>query len=101
MNSISPGLKNLRSSKEVIKAGLLVQHGDIDFAVVRCEPPEGILTMDTEYFLEGQPLIRFEKIQFSAWGPVEMTSTELFSDVVAKHFQGNLNAPSGAHTGDP
>jgi hypothetical protein len=63
----------------------------MDFAIIKCDPSEGLLDTDTEYFLDGSPLVSFEKIQFSAWGPTEKTSETIFSDCLVPHFSGDFS----------
>lgn len=92
---IAPELRRKRSCQEVVRMGDLIRHDDLDFAIIKCEPAEGTLGYDTDYFIEGSPVVCFEKIQFSAWGPTEMTSEALFSECIANYFKGEF-APYGS-----
>mmetsp|Transcript_31078 Transcript_31078/g.84278 ORF Transcript_31078/g.84278 Transcript_31078/m.84278 type:complete len:386 (-) Transcript_31078:287-1444(-) len=84
---IAPELRRRRSSREVVKTGDLIRHDNLEFAIIKCEPPEGTLGVDTNYYIEGSPVVCFEKIQFSAWGPNEMSPDALFSECLVKHFK--------------
>lgn len=79
MEVLSDALRELRSSKEPLRSGDLVKVSDLHFVVIKCEPPQGCLGMQTDFFVDGVPVICFEKIQFSAWGPEELSSEQLFS----------------------
>mmetsp|Transcript_85322 Transcript_85322/g.236426 ORF Transcript_85322/g.236426 Transcript_85322/m.236426 type:complete len:400 (-) Transcript_85322:180-1379(-) len=92
---IAPELRRKRSCQEVIKTGDLIRHEDLEFAIIKCDPPEGTLGLDTDYFIDGTPVVCFEKIQFSAWGPDAMTSEELFSECIVNYFKGEY-APYGS-----
>eukprot|EP00927_Polykrikos_kofoidii_P086430 TRINITY_DN9684_c0_g3_i1.p1 TRINITY_DN9684_c0_g3~~TRINITY_DN9684_c0_g3_i1.p1 ORF type:complete len:454 (+),score=56.09 TRINITY_DN9684_c0_g3_i1:119-1363(+) len=92
LRSISPALCKLRDGGNIVRPGDLVSHEGNEFAVVKCEPAEGHLSKHTDFYLEGGPLVRFNKIQFSAWGPIE--TDDIFSKYVAPYFQGDF-APYG------
>jgi len=91
---MAPELRRKRSCNEVVKLGDVLRHENLDFAVIKCEPEEGLLGIDTDYFVDGSPLVSFEKIQFSAWGPCEMSSDALFSECLVGYFRGEF-APYG------
>jgi len=92
---IAPELRRKRSCQEVVRMGDLIRHDNLEFAIIKCEPPEGMLGADTDYFIDGNPVVCFEKIQFSAWGPSEMTADALFSECITNYFQGEF-APYGS-----
>jgi len=92
---IAPELRRRRDGQEVLRRGDLIRHEGCEFAVIKCEPDEGVLHPDTDYFVDGEPLVDFKKIQFTAWGPdEEMTSEALFSNFIVDHFKGEY-APHG------
>lgn len=92
LHRIAPGLKEIRCREEVLQAGDLVTHEDATFAVVRCDPLEGPLGLETDFFLDGNPLLRFERIQFSAWGSTgELSTDELFAQCVKPYFSGEYD----------
>lgn len=92
LQSIAPGLKEIRSRGDVLQAGDLVSNEEATFAVVRCDPPEGPLGFDTDFFLDGNALLHFEKIQFSAWGSSqEMSDDELFEHCITPYFSGDYD----------
>lgn len=89
---VAPELRRKRQTQEVVMQGDLICHDDLDFAVTNCEPDEGPLGADTDYFFDGAPIVAFEKIQFSCWGPTEMTSDTLFSECLAPFFKDHFRA---------
>eukprot|EP00931_Biecheleriopsis_adriatica_P121300 TRINITY_DN9638_c0_g1_i4.p1 TRINITY_DN9638_c0_g1~~TRINITY_DN9638_c0_g1_i4.p1 ORF type:complete len:398 (+),score=79.57 TRINITY_DN9638_c0_g1_i4:54-1247(+) len=89
---MGPELRKLRSEQKVIRPGDLIRCEESEFVVIKCEPSEGILGMDTDFFIDGNPIIGFQKIQFSAWGPTTLTSEELFSQCVKPFFKGEFSA---------
>jgi len=89
---LAPELRRKREAKEVIKGGLFIRSSGKEFAVVKCEPDAGILCLDTDYFVDGEALVRFEKVQFVCLKDFEMTSTNqdpamLFSDYIGPYFR--------------
>lgn len=85
---LAPELRRRRNVKELIRTGDLIRHDGLDFAVIKCEPPEGLLGPDTDFFVDGSPITPFEKIQFSAWGPSELSNEALFKECVIPYFKG-------------
>jgi len=73
-------------------SGGILRDGGIDFVVTRCEPAEGTLGPDTDYHLEDSHVVKFEKIEFSAWGEAELPTERLFSDYLAPQFKGECTA---------
>lgn len=93
---IAPALRLRRERGEIVKGGDVLRHDGLEFAVIKCEPEEGSLASETDYFLDGSPVTFFEKIQFSAWGPEEMSSENLFCKLVVPH----LKSDYGWYTAD-
>lgn len=85
---LSPQLQQLRSARESIHAGKIVRNDDTDFVVIKCEPAEGILGAETDYYIDGKPVVSFKKIQFSAWGPSGLTTDDLFAQFLKPYFKG-------------
>lgn len=98
LDAIAPALRAKRSTKEVVQAGDIVSHDDLRFVVIKCNPNEGCLDVDTDYYLDGSPLVCFEKIQFSAWGPNKLTSDEVFSQCIVPTFSGEYSPFGSAKT---
>ncbi|CAJ1442027.1 unnamed protein product, partial [Effrenium voratum] len=94
MEFLAESLRQLRNAKEVVRSGDLVKVQDAEFVVIKCDPPEGCLSMETDFFVDGSPVISFQKIQFSAWGPTELSSEQLFNEYVRPYFKGEY-APYG------
>jgi len=91
---ISSELKSRRVKRDILRSGDLVGQDGVDFVVIKCDPPEGVLGSDTDYFTDGVPVVTFDKIQFSAWGPVEKSGEDLFKDCICRYFSGEY-APYG------
>merc|ERR1719450_1721628 len=91
---MAPELRRKRSNREIIRTGDILRLEDLEFALIKCEPPEGVLDPNTDYYVDGEPVVNFNKIQFSAWGPEEESSDQLFSECITKHFKGEF-APYG------
>lgn len=89
---MAPELRRLRSAEQVVSTGDLISHDGFEFAITNCEPEEGPLSMDTDYFFDGPPLVSFEKLQFCCWGPTEMTADEIFSECIEPYFKGEYRA---------
>jgi hypothetical protein len=94
--TIGPELRRMRAAKEIVTQGSLLRHDGFSFAVTNCEPAEGQLGHETDYFLDGPALIPFQKIQFSCWGPVEYSADTLFTEVIAPYFKGEFKAHGSA-----
>jgi hypothetical protein len=93
---IAPELRRRRGAGEVVRKGDVIKHEGCEFVVVKCQPDEGLLHPDTDYFVDGEPVVSFAKIQFTAWGPdEEMTSERLFSELIVKYLKGEY-APYGS-----
>lgn len=94
MEVLADTLRQIRNTKEVVRSGDLVKATEAEFVVIKCDPPQGCLSMDTDFFVDGAPVICFQKIQFSAWGPTELSSEQLFNEYVRPYFKGEY-APYG------
>jgi len=89
---LAPELRRIRASEEVVSSGSLLSHDGMDFAVANCDPDSGPLGPDTDYFFDGAPLVSFEKIQFSCWGPEEMSTDDLFKKCLSPYFKGEYRS---------
>jgi hypothetical protein len=92
LDILAPELRRKRDDKEVIKTGLFIRSLDHEFAVVKAEPEEGALGLDTDYYVDGDPLVRFEKVQFVCLRDFEQANmnqdpTVLFSDYIGPYFR--------------
>eukprot|EP00747_Dinoflagellata_sp_TGD_P164135 gnl/TRDRNA2_/TRDRNA2_183642_c0_seq1.p1 gnl/TRDRNA2_/TRDRNA2_183642_c0~~gnl/TRDRNA2_/TRDRNA2_183642_c0_seq1.p1 ORF type:complete len:508 (+),score=87.49 gnl/TRDRNA2_/TRDRNA2_183642_c0_seq1:109-1524(+) len=92
IDAIALELRKRRSAKEIMKRGDVLTQDGLIFSIIRCEPPEGPLGPDTDYFLDGSPLVSFRKIQFSAWGPDKIPQEALFKKCIVPIFQGEYSA---------
>ncbi|CAE7661581.1 TIL [Symbiodinium sp. CCMP2456] len=91
MDFLAETLRQLRNTKATVCSGDLVRAKEADFVVIKCDPPQGCLGMETDFFVDGAPVICFQKIQFSAWGPNTLSSEELFNDYVRPYFKGEYS----------
>lgn len=91
MDFLAETLRQLRNTKATVCSGDLVRAKEAEFVVIKCDPPQGCLGMETDFFVDGAPVICFQKIQFSAWGPNTLSSEELFNDYVRPYFKGEYS----------
>ncbi|CAE7333659.1 unnamed protein product [Symbiodinium necroappetens] len=89
---LSPLLRSMRNSQTPVKTGLFLRPAGYEFVVVKCEPDDAILAMNTDYFIEGSPLKRFEKVQFICLWDFERTRTDqdataLFQEYINPYFK--------------
>lgn len=87
LSRLAPELRRRRGSADVVKGGDILRHDGLEYAVIQCEPEEGSLGAETNYYLDGSPVVLFDKIQFSAWGPEEMSSEDLFATLVVPYLK--------------
>ncbi|CAE7685973.1 unnamed protein product [Symbiodinium pilosum] len=82
----------MRAKQTPVKTGLFLRPDGYEFVVVKCEPDEAVLAMNTDYFIEGSPLKRFEKVQFICLWDFERTRTDqdataLFQEYINPYFK--------------
>eukprot|EP00438_Fugacium_kawagutii_P035424 Skav206959 [mRNA] locus=scaffold255:59190:73705:- [translate_table: standard] len=92
LSVLSPSLRQLRADQVPIKTGMFLRPAGYEFVVVKCEPDEAVLAMNTDYYIEGLPLKRFEKVQFVCLWDFERARTEqdattLFRDYINPYFR--------------
>lgn len=46
------------------------------------------LSSGTDYYLDGVPVVKFEKIEFSAWGETELPTERILTEYVVPHLKG-------------
>mmetsp|Transcript_49013 Transcript_49013/g.140893 ORF Transcript_49013/g.140893 Transcript_49013/m.140893 type:complete len:389 (-) Transcript_49013:111-1277(-) len=94
LDLIAEDLRRRRAEGQAITLGDVIHGSGVDFIVVKCDPPSGKLARETDFYTDGSPVVRFEKVQFSAWGDVEVPSEQLFADYLATFLRGD-SIPSG------
>eukprot|EP00913_Durusdinium_trenchii_P002541 g2350.t1 len=95
MEVLADTLRQIRNTKEVVRSGDLVKATEAEFVVIKPAPElRGTWTFLQDFFVDGAPVICFQKIQFSAWGPTELSSEQLFNEYVRPYFKGEY-APYG------
>jgi len=89
---VAPILRDMRSSQKLIKTGLYLRPSEHEFIVVKSEPQEGLINTDTDFFVEGDPISRYEKVQFICLWDFETASRDqdpssLFTDFIGPYFK--------------
>jgi len=90
---LGPQLRGVKDRGEAVTQGRVFKHGSEVYVVVRCDPPEGgYVTSETDLFFEGNPVVRFAKIQFTGLAAdIETTSEDvLFSEFVGPYCQSQI-----------
>eukprot|EP00397_Hematodinium_sp_SG-2012_P015044 GEMP01015315.1.p1 GENE.GEMP01015315.1~~GEMP01015315.1.p1 ORF type:complete len:467 (+),score=91.94 GEMP01015315.1:53-1402(+) len=83
---LAPILRQLRGDGVTLESGIAITVQGWDYVVVGVEPSTGgAIGAATEFFLDGEPVRRFEKVQFLALS--ELDSSTLFNDFVRPRFQ--------------
>lgn len=93
-------LRMMRTAGTVVKTGLFFREGAHEFVCVKSDPDEGVLGPETDYYVDGDPVPRFEKVQFICLWDYEssatrMDDTVLFNDYISPYFK--TLAESGAN----
>jgi len=90
---LAPSLRARRSNKEPMKTGLLLKASSgEEFVVVKSEPDESLVAAETDFFVEGAAIERFEKVQFICLWDFEHSrsgqdASTLFSEYIAPFFK--------------
>ncbi|CAE7242203.1 blc [Symbiodinium sp. CCMP2456] len=87
MEVLADTLRQIRNDKQVVRSGDILRAKDADFVIIKSDPSQGCLGMETDFFLEGSPLPCFTKVQFSAWGQTQMTPETLFRQYIKPFFK--------------
>jgi len=92
LDILAPELRQKREKKEIIKTGLFIRVGGHEFIVVKSEPDDCCLASETDYFVQGDPIVRFEKVQFICLRDFETSNTSqdpsvLFSEYISPYFR--------------
>lgn len=100
---LAPRLREMRQKQELIKTGLFLSATGQEFVVVKSEPDEAVLVSETDYYVEGAPIRRFEKVQFICLWDFEHARTgqdasSLFSEYISPYFRSV--AESGENIGN-
>jgi len=86
-------LRRLRAEERPIKTGqfLRVSEPERTFIIVKCEPELGLLSTETDYFVDGDPVQRFTKVQFICLWDFESGASQdpssLFSEYISPYFK--------------
>lgn len=96
-------LRRLRQGKITIRTGQVLKSSGSEFCMVKAEPDEGFLVQDTDYFVDGDYIVRFEKVQFICLkdfqAPAESEDpTALFSEYISPFFRSIADSDLGIGT---
>mmetsp|Transcript_23253 Transcript_23253/g.51028 ORF Transcript_23253/g.51028 Transcript_23253/m.51028 type:complete len:441 (+) Transcript_23253:179-1501(+) len=88
---IAPELRRLRNSQEIVRVGTTLKGtSGHDFVVVGADPDETFLGPETDYFVDGDPIKRFSKVQFVCLWDYEQSSqldsNQLFEQYIRPYF---------------
>jgi len=103
LDLLAPELRHKRDQQDIIKTGLFIRSSGHEFIVVKSEPDECKLVTETDYFVEGDPIVRFEKVQFICLRDFETATMSqdpsvLFNDYISPYFRSVTD--SGEDTGN-
>lgn len=89
---LAPTLRSMRDSKVIVRTGLFMNASNQEFVVVKSEPDEALLVAETDYFVEGLAIQRFEKVQFICLWDFEhckdgQEASALFNEYISPHFR--------------
>lgn len=92
MELLAPELRRKRDAKDVIRTGLFIRSSGHEFIVVKVEPDESLLSSETDYYVDGDPIKRFERVQFICLWDFESGSgredtSTLFNDYISPFFR--------------
>mmetsp|Transcript_34731 Transcript_34731/g.81084 ORF Transcript_34731/g.81084 Transcript_34731/m.81084 type:complete len:459 (-) Transcript_34731:46-1422(-) len=92
LDLVAPLLRERRKNKEPFMTGLYLRVPPHDFVVVKSEPDRGLLSTETDFYVEGEPLKKFEKVQFICQWDYETKAqgkdpSVLFQEYVSPYFK--------------
>lgn len=98
---VGPELRRIRNENIMLRSGQVLVSNSIEFVIVKSEPESGKLANETDYFVDGDPVQRFEKVQFLGMHELnsnnDIDSSELFSQYISPYFRSlNEGAPNVA-----
>jgi len=89
---LAPALKERRREKVPIRTGQFIRSAGFEFIVVKCEPDMGVLDTETDYFVDGDPVVRYSKVQFICLWDFESPNRDaepsiLFKEYISPYFK--------------
>jgi len=93
LDLVAPELRRRRSAGDFIREGQVLKSNGHIFVVVKSDPETGgVLSQETDYFEEGDPVWHFEKVQFICLWDFESRAAGgdpgvLFSEYVGPYFR--------------
>lgn len=92
LDLLAPTLREKRLSSALIKTGLRIQSSGHEFIIVKAEPDESVLGLDTDYYVEGDPVVRYDKVQFVCLWDFQSNNigtdpSELFNNYISPYFK--------------
>lgn len=90
----------MRLEQVKLRSGQFINCSEHEFVLVKADPDNGVLTPDTDYFVDGDFVLRFNKVQFICLkdfqGPVATEDpTVLFSEYISPYFRNIADAEAG------
>lgn len=97
---LAPELRRRRQDKVPLRSGQFLSSSGHDFVVVKAEPEHGLLVSDTDYFVDGEYVLKFDKVQFIALkdfqSPLEAGDpSALFAEYISPYFKGITESSEG------
>jgi len=98
---LSPELRRLRTEEIRVCSGLFLKSGDHEFVIVKADPDQGLLAADTDFFVDGDFVLRFDKVQFMCLKDFNVPTAEtedataLFSDYISPYFKSIADSEQG------
>lgn len=89
---LAPELRRMRTEQVRVCSGMFVKSEGHDFIMVKAEPDHGLLASDTDYFVDGDYVLIFDKVQFMCLKNYQSSgetqdATSLFSDYISPFFK--------------
>lgn len=100
---LAPVLRDKRGKQERLKTGMCLQAAGQEFVIVKIDPEESILTPETDFYVDGDPVVRFEKVQFICLWDFQSTNvgsdpSELFNNYISPYFRSVNDSGPGAYS---
>lgn len=98
-------LTRIRTEKVIVRSGQFLKSSGFEFIVVKAEPDEGIVVADTDFFLDGDYAVHFEKVQFICLWDFQSSGqgedpTSLFSEYISPYFRSISDSDGGGQMGN-
>lgn len=97
---LGPELRRLRNEKARIRTGQFITSSDQEFVIVKADPDDSILHPDTNYYVDGDYVLRFNKVQFICLKDFQSPAdsedpTALFAEYISPYFKSIADSKLG------